>query len=86
MNPFTRKTWLSALKTITSSFLNTTIGKLVGKLGEKDFDRQITWDGLDDTDAQLVKLVVENAKEHYNKSIDDRKTEENIVKRIVEEA
>lgn len=75
----------SGVVTITSSFLNATVGKLVGKLGEEDFDKRITWNGLDDTDTQLVKLVIENAKEHYKKSDEIRKVEENIVKRIVEE-
>lgn len=71
--------------TVTSSFLNASIGKLLGRFKEMDIDKQVRWKGLDENDVQLVKLVIRNAKEHFAKSEKTREVENKIVRHVLEE-
>ena len=72
--------------TITSSFLNVSVGKLFGHFKESDLEKRLTWKCSDESDNQLIKLVVRNAKEHFAKPETTRKMENDIVKRnIIEE-
>jgi hypothetical protein len=66
--------------TITSSFLNASIGKLVGQLENGTFEDRVKWDNLDEGDKQLIRLVISNAKEHFAKAKKAKKVEEDIIK------
>lgn len=66
--------------TITSSFLNASIGKLFGQLKNGTFEDRIRWDNLDENDQQLIQLVIENAKEHFSKTKKGKELEEDIIK------
>jgi hypothetical protein len=71
--------------TITSSFLNASIGKLFGRFESGDLEKRFTWKGLDESDTQLIQLVIRNAREHFAKSQNARQVEDNIVRRALEE-
>ena len=68
---------------ITSSFLNASIGRLVGKLG-KDFDKKLFWVNLDRKDSELIQLVVENATEHFGKKPKEKRIESIVNQRLME--
>lgn len=68
--------------TITSSFLNASVGRLIGKLGSS-FDKQISWEHMDKNDSELMKLVIENAKEHFAKTERERDIEKNITQQVL---
>lgn len=71
--------------TVTSSFLNASVGRLVGRLGPQDFDRLVAWQNLDQNDSDLLKLVIRNAREHFEKPENAQRIEDNIVGRTDEE-
>ena len=71
--------------TTTSSFLNASIGRLFGQFENGSLEKRISWQGVDENDDQLIKLVIRNAKEHFAKSKQERKTENDIVHRAIED-
>lgn len=70
--------------TITTSFLNASIGKLIGELSIGEFKRRVQWDGLDENDNQLMNLVIRNAQSHFQKSAAEKDKENQITRRIIE--
>lgn len=70
--------------TITSSFLNASIGKLFLYLKEEEFNNRVSWKSSDASDSQLITLVVRNAKEHLMKSDKMKQTEDSITKKVLE--
>jgi len=60
----------SGVTTLTSSFLNSALGCLLGTFPEDELARRLSWTGLDETDEDLVKLVVKNAVRFYSASAD----------------
>ncbi len=70
--------------TITSSFLNASIGKLFLQLKEEEFNNRVNWQSSDASDSQLISLVIRNAKEHLKKSDEMKKTEDSITKRVLD--
>lgn len=75
----------SNILTITSSFLNAAIGNLFGQFKDYSFEKLISYNNLDENDIQLLKLVINNAKEHFKKNRNGREIENNIVERSIEE-
>jgi hypothetical protein len=71
--------------TITSSFLNASIGKLFGQFENGTFEDRITWKNVDENDEQLIKLVIKNAKEHFAKNKKEKRLEEDILRDIPKE-
>lgn len=72
--------------TITSSFLNASIGKLYGYFNESDLQERFRWKNTDKTDDQLIQLVINNAREHFAKGRKARQAEADITERnIIEE-
>jgi len=71
--------------TITSSFLNAAIGKLFGQFEDDSFEKLIIYRNLDESDMQLLKLVISNAKEHFKKNQSGKEIENKIVERSIEE-
>lgn len=62
----------SGVATVTSSFLNASIGCLYGAFDAEDLSRRLTWAGLDATDEAIVKLVQRNAMAYFRLSPSDR--------------
>jgi hypothetical protein len=75
----------SGVQTITSSFLNASIGTLVGQLDVDYLRSGIKYEGLQEDDQQLIELVIRNAKEHFAKTDSLKKAEEDIIKNNSEE-
>lgn len=75
----------SNILTITSSFLNAAIGKLFGQFEDDSFESLISYNNLDESDTQLLKLVISNAKEHFKKNQSEKEIENKIVERSIEE-
>ena len=68
----------TGINTLTSSFLNAAIGKLFGKYNIIELEKRLSWKGLDESDTQLINLVIENAKEYFSKEKEKRKIENGI--------
>jgi hypothetical protein len=62
----------SGVTALTSSFLNSTVGRLLSSFAEDDFRSRFRWTGLDQTDEQLVQLVIQNAVRFYAASPDQQ--------------
>jgi len=72
--------------TITSSFLNYSIGKTFGYFKRTSIENLIQWKGVDDSDNQLINIVIMNAKEYLAKTKDGLKNTNDVIKRsIIEE-
>lgn len=71
--------------TLTSSFLNASVGRLFGQNLGIEIEKQVVWNGLDEDDVQLIQLVIRNAKEHFSKHENDRQAINNIVQNVLEE-
>lgn len=70
--------------TLTSSFLSASVGKLYGKFHAEDLDKRLKWTGIDEDDTQLLQLVIKNAKDHFAKSLKDRKIDNDITRGAIE--
>ncbi len=68
------------VETVTSSFLNASIGKLFGKLEASIVENRLAWENVDENDDQLIKLVISNAKQHFAKTKNGKKIEEDIIR------
>lgn len=67
---------------ITSSFLNASVGRLIGKLKD-EFGMKIHLRNLEKRDVELIELVIENAKEHFGKSSKEKQIETIINRRLM---
>ena len=50
---------------LTSSFLNPAIGCLYSSFSADELERRLHWKGLDDTDEQILRLVMKNGALFY---------------------
>ena len=73
----------SEVETVASSFLNTAVGKLFGKFNYDFLDTNLRWSGLDQQDSRIMKIVIENAKEHFRKTKEQRKAAVRITDRVL---
>lgn len=55
------------IDTIASSFLNTAVGRLYGRFEHSFLDSKLSWTGLDPQDERVLRIVIENAKDHFRK-------------------
>jgi hypothetical protein len=69
--------------TITSSFLNASVGRLLAYFKEEDVEENLIWSGLDRRDEELIRLVISNAKEHFAKTKPEQQVENDIVERNI---
>jgi len=63
-------TGVSILATL---FLNSAIGCLYGQFSVDDLRQRLSWDGLDETDDELVRLVQANACRFFAASLSQQK-------------
>lgn len=75
----------NGVDTLASSFLNTAVGRLFGKFDYGFLDARLQWVGLDQQDERVLRLVIENAKEHFQKSEAEREITAKIVRRAIGE-
>lgn len=71
----------SGVETLASSFLNTAVGRLFGKFDHDLVESRLRWSGLDRQDERIIKLVIENAKDHFRRTQAERKAAARIVER-----
>lgn len=67
------------VETLASSFLNTAVGRLFGKFDHSFVEGKLRWSNLDEQDERVLKLVIENAKDHFGKTEAQRKAALRIV-------
>jgi STAS-like domain of unknown function (DUF4325) len=60
------------VSTLTSSFLNATVGCLYSSFSAADVERRLLWKGLDDTDEGILRLVMKNAALFYEADQEQR--------------
>ena len=75
----------SGVETVASSFLNIAVGKLFGKFDHGFIESNLRWSGLDPQDDRIMKIVIENAKEHFRKTETQRKAAARITDRVLGE-
>ena len=75
----------SSVETLTTSFLNASVGKIFGKFDYADLEARLQLINLDTVDQQSVSLVIKNAKEHFAKNQEIRQSENDIVRKAHEE-
>ena len=71
--------------TITSSFLNASLGRIIGRMPYEEFTKRVRWENVDRNDDELIRLVIENAREHFSKSKGAQQTNNNIVDQSLEQ-
>jgi hypothetical protein len=72
----------SGVETLASSFLNVAVGRLYGALDHKFIDAGLHWTGADEADDGIIRLVIRNAKEHYQQSSTQREIQQQIIKSL----
>lgn len=55
----------TGVSTLTSAFLNASVGSLYGMYPKERLDRDLSWTGLDAADEDLLRLVQRNAVRFY---------------------
>ncbi len=55
----------AGVRALTSSFLNSAVGCLLGSIPADMIRDHLSWSGLDNEDAELVDLVLKNATRFY---------------------
>ena len=75
----------SGVETLASSFLNTAVGRLFGKFDYGFINAKLHWLGLDQQDERVMRLVIENAKEHFRKTETEREATARIAGRAIGE-
>lgn len=55
------------IELIITAFLNASIGKLYSEFTSEEIRKYLTIENLDPTETELLKLVLEHAKDRFNK-------------------
>lgn len=74
----------SGVETLASSFLNTAVGRLFGKFDHSFVESKLRWSGLDEQDEKVMRVVIDNAKEHFRKTKAERKAAARIVDKALD--
>jgi hypothetical protein len=75
----------SEVETTASSFLNFAVGRLYGKFDHGFVDSRVRWSGLDQQDDRVLRLVIDNAKEHFRRGEAERKAAARIAHKVIGE-
>lgn len=75
----------SGVETMASSFLNVAVGRLYGKYDHAFVDAKVRWSGLDEQDDKIMRLVIDNAKEHFRRTEAERKAAARIAYKAIGE-
>jgi hypothetical protein len=73
----------AGVETISTVFLNVAIGKLFGEFDPKQVEHLLRWENAEDADDRLIKLVIRNAKAHYQMNPSAREREAEMVRRAL---
>mgnify|MGYP001563549770 CR=1 FL=1 len=71
----------TGVETISTVFLNVAIGKLFGEFNSEHVERSLRWENAEEADDRLIKLVIRNAKAHYQMNPSAREREAEMVRR-----
>ena len=74
------------VQTLTSSFLNSAIGRLYGEFEKSKIENAIKVKGLDKSDGALMAIVIKNAIEFYAKDPKAREAAKDVIKDLKEDS